>query len=71
MEPYYLAQTAEPMDDQQRWAWYEDHARRAEAAGCTWRRYTIHPDRPELVLIEAWTARPDNEGEPRFQFAAA
>lgn len=70
MEPDYLAQTAEPMDHQQRWAWCEDHARRAEEAGCTWRRYTIHQERSELLLMEGWKVRPENEGEPRFQFAA-
>lgn len=70
MEPDYLAQTAEPMDDTERRAWIRARADDAHAAGAVQCRVSMHPDIPNLLLMEGWNERPDSEGEPRWQFAA-
>ena len=38
--------------------------------GATHYRLTMHETIQNLLLLEAWKVRPEDEGEPHFQFAA-
>lgn len=69
-EPEYLAQTGEPMTWEERNAWILARRAEAKARGCTFGRISTHPDNRDLLLIEGWKERPDDQGEPRFQFQA-
>jgi hypothetical protein len=68
-EPDFLSQTAEPMTPAERSMWFQARAREARASGAAHMRATVHPDDENLLLFEAWKVRPDDEGEPRFQFS--
>lgn len=69
-EPDFLSQTAEPMTSERRREWYRARAREAESQGAVWHRFSYHPEQTDILLYEGWKVRPDDEGEPRFQFAA-
>ena len=69
IEPVYLAQTAEKMDDMKRIDWWNARSREATATkGCAFFRPSHDPDK-DLTLLEGWTERPDEEGTPRWQLA--
>lgn len=70
VEPEYLAQSGEPLTDAEQSAWFQRRRQEAEAEGATHLRYSVHPEIPNLRLIEGWAARPANEGEPRWQLQA-
>ena len=65
--PDYIAQTAEPMTQDERFEWMRARTKEATAEGMTHGRFTLHPTIPNLLLVEAWKERPADEGEPRWQ----
>lgn len=66
-EPEYVAQTAEEKTASEKRAWFMTRAREASAEkGCTWFRYAQHTSDPDLILIEGWVERPENEGALRW-----
>ena len=72
MEPFYIAQTAEPHVAGGRMVWFEERAAEAKAQGAQLCRFTVHPDNPDLLLVEGWREKhvPDR-GDPRWQLTAA
>jgi hypothetical protein len=46
--------------------WLSRHADRAHAKGYTHCRASVDPNDPGHLLFEAWPARPDHEGPPRW-----
>ena len=69
-EPEFLAQPAEPMSSDERMIWIRAQVEAGRASGATFFRAAQHPDIPELLLVEGWNERPDDQGEPRFQMTA-
>lgn len=69
MKPDYLAQTGECRTAVERDAWIKARVDEAKAEGCRHGRMS-YDEEHNLYLVEAWKERPDDEGEPRFQFAA-
>ena len=67
-EPDFISQTAEPMTPEQRQEWFRWRVTEAENEGATFHRYSHHPGNPDILLHEGWKVRPDDQGEPRFQF---
>lgn len=70
MEPFYIRQSAEPMDKTELNAWAEQCAAEARAQGAMHGRFSIHPTHPHLFLVEGWNASAKevgDEGEPRWQ----
>ncbi|MDE2096894.1 MAG: hypothetical protein KGL39_06565 [Patescibacteria group bacterium] len=70
MEPTIIAQTAECHTDDEKRAWIERQCAYGKDRGVVFVRVTQHDNIPDLLLYEGWTARPENQGEPRFQFTA-
>lgn len=82
-EPDYVAQTFEAQhtaSDMTALAWWQQRADEAKAKGCTFLRLTsdFFPVRTERgtveragLLFEAWIVRPEDQGAPRWLFAAA
>jgi hypothetical protein len=70
MEPDFIAQTAELMTDVERRKWANERAAEFFNQGATHHRLTAHETIPHLLLLEGWKVRPEDEGEPHFQFAA-
>ena len=70
MEPDFIAQTAEPMSKSERRRWFEERGGEFSRQGATHFRLTAHETIQNLLLLEAWKVRPEDEGEPHFQFAA-
>lgn len=46
--------------------WFESCSREAKVDGCTFGRFTVHPNNERMALVEGWIDKPDNQGEPRF-----
>jgi hypothetical protein len=46
--------------------WVREAVVEGRAAGATFFRASEDPER-NLVLVEGWKARPDDQGEPRFR----
>lgn len=70
VEPEYLRQSGDPMSDGEQVSWFQEARAEAEAEGVTHLRYSVHPEIPNLRLVEGWSTRPANEGEPRWQLTA-
>jgi hypothetical protein len=70
MEPDFISQTAEPMSKVERRKWAIERAAEFFNQGATHYRLTSHETIPNLLLLEGWKVRPEDEGEPHFQFAA-
>lgn len=68
MEPDYLAQTDDFRTRGERDTWIRDRTAEAKAQGMKHGRVSLDPDR-NLLLVEAWKVCPEEEGEPRWQFA--
>jgi hypothetical protein len=68
-EPDFLSQTAEPMDQEARLAWFVDRNAEAKERGATFGRASVHPEHG-WALFEAWKVRPEHEGEQRWQVVA-
>lgn len=68
-EPDMLSQTGDLSSGKERRAWIELRADEAKAEGMQHGRCSFDEEH-NLVLVEFWKERPDEEGEPRFQFAA-
>lgn len=66
-EPIFIAQTGEPEHLVDEYAWVRNVAAEAKAKGCCHARVTRN-DTPPSLLFEAWTTRPESEGEPRWSF---
>jgi len=66
-EPFFVAQTVEPMTSEQRVAWREAQAKAAGEAGATFCRAARHPQHTNVLLLEGWVERPEDQGAPRFQ----
>jgi len=68
--PFYVRQCGglTTMDERRDWlnAAFLDASKEADAPPPLWWRASTHPDMPDLVLIEVWRTRPDEEGEPRW-----
>lgn len=71
MEPDFIAQTAEPMLAGERRQWVVERCRESRAKGITFHRLSCHPQNRDLLLLEGWKVQPEDQGEPRFQFAAS
>jgi len=69
-EPEFIAQTAEPMDKEEVKVWIQVQVEAGKAQGATFFRATCHPNFPEILLVEGWSKRPNDQGEPRFQMVA-
>lgn len=69
-EPDYIRQSGDVMDQDQQSAWFEEARAEAEDEGAKHLRYSVHPDIPNLRLVEGWSIRPGNEGDPRWQLTA-
>lgn len=70
MEPDFIAQTAKPMSIMERRKWVFERAAEFYHQGAVHHRLTAHETIPHLLLLEGWKVRPEEEGEPHFQFAA-
>lgn len=62
MEPKYIAQVHTPPDRQ---AWVRRKVYAAKLRGLEFFRVSFDED---LLLFEAWKERPDDQGEPRWQY---
>ena len=73
MEPFYIAQTAEPRTSQECMAWFEAQRTEANAEGGRFYRFTIATPFGGgcMALMEGWREKhvPD-QGEPRWQLTA-
>ena len=69
VEPIYIAQVEQDPDLHRRW--FMARTDDAEAMGCMFGRYRVHPDNERIALIEAWTERPDDQGPLRWALTAA
>lgn len=69
-EPEFISQTAEQMTPDERRMWCRKQARDAEEKGATFHRWTMHDEIPNLILYEGWKAKPEDQGDPRFQLVA-
>jgi hypothetical protein len=65
-EPDFLSQNAERLDRDATLAWFRDRFYEAKERGAAWARQSVHPEKGWL-LFEAWKARPEDEGEQRWQ----
>jgi hypothetical protein len=72
IEPIYVRQAAESMSIPERRAWLTEAGKEAAAKGATFCRYSMHPDIPDLVMVEGWSASVSEvmaaggQGEPRW-----
>lgn len=69
-EPEFIAQNGEHLTAEQRRQWFRSRTEEAKAEGAVLCRYSVHETMPNLILFEAWTARPSDQGEPRWQISA-
>ena len=72
-EPTYIAQNGDLTDRASLHAWFRERVAEAhERDGCDHFRYSLHPEIPNLALVEGWAGKPEgwDYGEPRWQFAA-
>jgi len=68
-EPLYVAQTGDLRTRQELLQWYRERSEDARReTGCDHFRLSVHPDIPNLALIEGWKGYPENwdYGAPRF-----
>jgi hypothetical protein len=70
VEPDYIRQSGDPMTEGEQVSWFQEARAEAEAEGAMHLRYSVHPEIPNLRLVEGWKDRPSNEGEPRWQLQA-
>lgn len=70
LEPIFIRQCAELKSDKERDAWFRNHAAEAQKAGCTYCRFTIHPDNINRVMVEGWTTRPRRTLPQRWNVTA-
>ncbi|MEM6623845.1 MAG: hypothetical protein AAF674_16575 [Pseudomonadota bacterium] len=71
-EPVFIAQTFERAivyDLSAFNLWMRQQIEVAKSRGANWGRATLS-DAHDGVLYEAWTERPDDEGQPRWSLAA-
>lgn len=66
-EPFFVEQMAGWQCEQSNREWLKRTIRAAVEQGAGWIRVARHPEFAELALLEAWTERPVDEGEPRFK----
>lgn len=66
-EPIFIRQCRKPKTNDERDTWFHTMADLAKAAGCTWCRFTFHPDDENRTLVEGWRLRPRKEGAHRWQ----
>lgn len=64
-EPDFIAQSKPDLAPSERAAWLRVEADKARAQGMEWGRAT--QGLRDIVLLEYWKKRPDDEGAPRFQ----
>lgn len=64
-EPKYIRQVHQ--DPSLHRVWFEKCTAEAQAEGCTFGRYSTHPDDEHLALVEGWVDRPDDQGDTRWQ----
>ncbi len=69
MEPDAIAQSAEPVDAEERMVWIKGCVEAARAKGLTFFRASYNEEH-NLTLLECWKERPDDQGEPRFQMVS-
>jgi hypothetical protein len=65
-EPFYIRQSCAPRTSDEKRAWLESCAAESRAQGATFARASHHPDNCDLLLFEAWKARPDEQGPLRW-----
>lgn len=67
-EPVYVAQTDEIGEALDAMTWWQLRAKEAfETHGATFFRYSVWSESmPNLILIEGWVERPDDQGELRW-----
>lgn len=70
MEPDFIAQCGEPMTPEERMSWLKKRANEANAKGATFHRASIHPEQPDLTLLESWKVAPEDQGKPRWQMVS-
>jgi hypothetical protein len=69
VEPEYLAQTAETSGGDERQVWIRFRADEARSRGITFFR-AAYDDKQNLLLLEGWKERPEDQGEPRWQMTS-
>ncbi len=69
-EPNFIAQLGEPATPEEHLIWINAQIEAGRVAGSTFFRASYHPELADLILVEGWEKRPDDQGEPRWQFAA-
>ena len=69
-EPTFIRQCKEPKSDEARDEWYRIMAIEAKAAGCTYCRFSIHPDNINRVMVEGWSTRPRRQATQRWNVTA-
>lgn len=69
-EPIFIRQCREPKSDDVRNEWYKARAVEAKAAGCTYCRFSIHPDDINRVMVEGWITRPRRHVAQRWSISA-
>jgi hypothetical protein len=70
VEPNFIAQTAEPAPPDERMVWIKAQIEFGRVAGATFFRASVHPEIPDLTLVEGWIEQPEDQGEPRFQMVS-
>lgn len=66
-EPRYVAQVEQtPFAHPD---WFIAKRAEAESDGCTFFRFSVHPDNMGIALIEGWEKQPADQGEIRFMIA--
>lgn len=69
-EPFYIAQTAEAYTKELANTFIRERAKEAKNEGAQLIRASIHPDFPNMLLIEGWAERHvGDQGHPRWAFA--
>jgi hypothetical protein len=69
MEPIFIAQIEQ--DPDQHMQWFSKCTDEAKLKGCTFGRYSVHPDNERIALVEAWTEAPDDQGQQRWMLTAS
>jgi hypothetical protein len=64
--PCYIRQSGDTMTDEEGFEWFQAAGAEARQKGCTFARFSYHPDIPNLRIVEGWIARPTDQGDIRW-----
>jgi hypothetical protein len=69
-EPIFIRQCQQPKSDIEREKWFLAQATEAKNIGCTYCRFTIHPEDINRVMVEGWITRPSKRLPQRWGVTA-